>query len=143
MTLKEKIVGCINNALPAWSVIIDDLYNIDIAIEHTAAPIAAVVLPLTGTLEWRNGRVYKGWQVNVGFLNVVPKDPNGEDRCKVIEDCEAAASEFMAAVVASGWFERLDGKQQTNFFMPQQSSNVITGVMLTLNLTEVEGKCYG
>ena len=132
MTIDEGIKKIAEEQFPGFSYLFDDLNNIDQAIGRLPLPAIGHVLPISGTMELRNGRVYDTENVWIMFIDKVTRDANGDDQREVFERMKDVAIEFVRRCNESGYFEPITvWSYGVNY---NQMASIVTGVTLGLNI---------
>lgn len=139
MTIDEKAVEILRATFPEWSVLCEDWFNADRAIEKLRPPYAVFLLPTGGRVVARNGRTKDNEDVAVAFLTHVPKGANGQDNIDAYNAMKQAARLFVEAINADGYFEPVEAWEYTTIY--EELADITTGVLLSVTLQEARGRC--
>lgn len=132
MTIDQALKKIAQEFFPDFSYIFNDINDIDQAMDRTPLPAIGHVLPISGTMELRNGRVYDTENVWIMFLDKVTRDANGDDQREVFERMKDVAIEFVRRCNESGYFEPITvWSYGVNY---SQMASIVTGVTLGLNI---------
>ena len=139
MNIDEKAVEVLRATFPKWSVLTEDWFNADRAIEKVKPPFAVYLLPTGGQIVKRNGRTHDFQDVAVAFLTHVPRGANGMDNITCYNAMKQAARTFIAAINADGFFTPVEQWNYTTIY--EELADIVTGVLLTVTLHEARGAC--
>lgn len=140
MTIESIIQSIARQAFPEWSYVYDNWQTADAKLEHLSYPAIVCIMPVSGTVEIRNGRVYDKENIALAFLDLVPRDAEGEDNGRVCNEMKAAGGKFIGLLNKSRMVEPLAGEQQYTTVY-EQLSTVVTGVIYQLSVKQVIGVC--
>lgn len=121
------------------SLIVESWEDAGRAIDKNSLPAMVVILPPTGTLTWRNGRVYDSVNIAVAFLDKVQRDANGLDNDARAFDMRELAAMLLKALNESGAVERIESATYTNIY--ERKAGIVSGCYLDLTLTNKAGWC--
>lgn len=142
MNIDAKIKEIVASELPEFSYVFENWYDADTAVDRMALPAVVCVLPVSGTLELRNGRSRDSESLQIAFVDKVPRNANGEDNAATYNNMKDAAVRFLRGVRKSGYFAPLP-ESITYRVICERLSSIVTGVCLELELEELAGTCYG
>ena len=142
MNIDVKVKEIVENELPEFSYVFENWYDADTAVDRMALPAVICVLPVSGTLELHNGRSRDTENLQIAFVDKVPRNANGEDNAAIYNNMKDAAVRFLRGVQKSGYFAPLTGSLSYRVICEKMSS-IVTGVCLDLELAELAGVCYG
>lgn len=142
MNIDVKIKEIVESELPGFSYVFENWYDADTALDRTALPAVICVLPVSGTLELHNGRSRDTENLQIAFVDKVPRNANGEDNAATYNNMKDAAVRFLRGVQKSSYFAPLAGRLSYRVICEKMSS-MVTGVCLELELKELAGVCYG
>lgn len=142
MNIDAKIREIVASELPGFSYVFENWYDADTAVDRMALPAIICVLPVSGTLELRNGRSRDSENLQIAFVDKVPRNANGEDNAAVYNNMKDAAVRFLRGVQKSGYFAPLPDSISYRVICERLSS-IVTGVCLELELEELSGTCNG
>ena len=136
MSIEEKIKRVCADVLPDMTYVFADWFDASRILENTPLPAVVNVLPVSGTMEVRNGKRRDIQNSAVAFVDKVPKDATGEDNARVYNRMKAVAFAFIEGVNKSGWFEPItEATPYTVIYM--QMTSIVTGVYLDIQLREI------
>lgn len=140
MTIDEAIMEiATSETFDDFDYVYDDWWDADQSIGRLKRlPAIIHILPIGGTMEVRNGRVYDHEQVAVAFVDKVPRDASGYDQRMVFERMKEAALAFLAAINESDTLQRVTVVSYGIIY--NQLASIVTGVTLTMEL-EDNGQC--
>lgn len=138
-SIEEKIAEVAKATFPNYGYIFADWYDADTEVSRATLPAVISILPVSGSIEFRNGRTYDTENVAIAFVDKVKKDANGSDNAEAYNRMKQAAIRFINALNRSGYFEPVDGSQPYQVIY-EQLSDIVTGVMMELQLKE-KGRC--
>ena len=98
MSIEEKVRAVCADALPEFTYIFADWFDASRIVSKSPLPAVVNILPVSGTMEVRNGRRYDVENGAVAFVDKVPKDATGEDNAKVYNRMKDAAFIFLRAL---------------------------------------------
>lgn len=140
MSIKEKVKQICDSEFPNWSYVYEDWYGADAVVERVPLPAIIAIMPTTGAVEERNGRIYDREELALAFVDKVPKGANGEDNAIVYERMKKAAAMWVKSANASGYFEPISGEVKFEVIYEELTS-VVTGVFVELSLKDKIGRC--
>lgn len=138
-SIEEKIEQIAKESLSDYSYIFADWYEASMQVSKASLPAIISILPVSGSIEFRNGRTYDTENVAIAFVDKVTKDADGSDNAEVYNRMKQAAVTFIKALNNSGYFDPIDGSQPYQVIC-EQLSDIVTGVMVELQLKE-KGRC--
>lgn len=140
MTIDEAIKTiATSEAFEDFSYVFDDWNDADQSISRVKAlPAIVHILPISGTMTVRNGRIYDSEQVAITFMDKVVRDASGDDQREVFERMKEAAMTFIALANESGHFEKVSVVSYGILY--NQLASIVTGVTLKLEITDL-GQC--
>lgn len=139
-SIEEKIKEIAKQpAFAGYGYIFENWYDASTAVSRVPLPAIITILPVNGSVTFRNGRTYDTENIAIAFVDKVPRNANGEDNERAYNRMKAVGVEFIKALNASGYFAPLE-EQQPYQVICEQMSDVVTGVFFTLKLQEV-GRC--
>lgn len=140
MTIDEAIkkIATEDEQFSQFTYIFDDWWDVDQAVSRAKLPAIAHILPIGGSMNMRNGRVYDRENVSVAFVDKVARDASGEDQRVVFERMKDAAKAFVRTANSSGYFQSVIAWNYDVIY--NQLASIVTGVMLTLEI-EDNGSC--
>lgn len=130
--LKEIATG---EAFAEFSYVFENWYDADRAIEHLQLPAIISVLPFSGGIERRNGRVSDQQNFAIAFVDKVQRNALGEDNAAVYNRMKQRGVDFLNAIDASGYFEALP-QYVPYHVICERLSSIVTGIMFDLTLKE-------
>ena len=136
MSIEEKVRAVCADALPEFTYIFADWFDASRIVSKSPLPAVVNILPVSGTMEVRNGRRHDVENGAVAFVNKVPKDATGEDNAKAYNRMKDAAFVFLRAINNSGYFEPVSEAAGFDVIYEQLTS-IVTGVMLDIQLREL------
>lgn len=136
MTIEEKVRAVCADALPDFAYIFADWFDASRIVSKSPLPAVVNILPVSGTMEVRNGRRHDVENGAVAFVDKVPKDATGEDNAEVYNRMKDAAFVFLRAINNSGYFEPV-GEAVGFSVIYEQLTSIVTGVMLDIQLREL------
>lgn len=139
MNIEEKIKAIVSERLPSFSYVFENWYDADTAIDRTALPAVICILPVSGTLEKRNGRTKDTESLSIAFVNKVVRNADGNDNAEVYNKMKEAASIFIDGMNACGMFEPVE--RCVYRVICEKLASIVTGVMLELDIKELKGVC--
>lgn len=142
MNIDAKIKEIVASELPGFGYVFENWYDADTAVDRMALPAVICVLPVSGTLELRNGRSRDSESLQIAFVHKVPRNANGEDNAAIYNNMKDAAVRFLRGVQKSGYFAPLPDSISYRVICERLSS-IVTGVCLELELEELSGTCNG
>ena len=141
MNIAEKIEEICADKLCDYTFILDNWYDADRKLARLDLPAIICVLPVSGAIELKNGRRKFSQNIAIAFVDKVRRDASGDDNNEVTNKMMNAAALFIEGFNACGAFESLDGKQNVSMIY-EGTSTIVSGVMLDINVTELNGECY-
>ena len=142
MNIDVKIREIVASELPGFSYVFENWYDADTAVDRMVLPAVICVLPVSGTLELRNGRSRDSENLQIAFVDKVPRNANGEDNAATYNNMKDVAVRFLRGVQKSGYFAPLPNSISYRVICERLSS-IVTGVCLELELEELSGTCNG
>lgn len=142
MNIDVKIKEIVESELPGFSYVFENWYDADTAIDRVRLPAVICVLPVSGTLEIGNMRSRDTENLQIAFVDKVPRNANGEDNAATYNNMKDAAVRFLRGVQKSGYFAPLQDKLAYRVICEKMSS-IVTGITLEIELEELAGTCYG
>lgn len=139
-TIEKIIKGVATEKFGDFSYVFDDWETADEKLDRLSYPAILCVLPASGMIEVRNGRVYDTENIALAFLDIAPRDADGEENEEVYTRMKVAGARFINELIKSRKFEGLDGRQQYQTIVERLSS-IVSGVMYSLTLTQAIGGC--
>lgn len=139
-TIEKIIKGVATEKFAGFSYVFDDWETADEKLDRLSYPAILCVLPASGMIEVRNGRVYDTENIALAFLDIAPRDADGEENEEVYTRMKVAGARFINELIKSRKFEGLDGRQQYQTIIERLSS-IVSGVMYSLTLTQAIGGC--
>lgn len=139
-TIEKIIKGVATEKFGGFSYVFDDWETADEKLERLSYPAILCVLPASGMIEIKNGRVYDTENIALAFLDIAPRDADGEENEEVYTRMKVSGARFINELVKSRKFEGLDGRQQYQTIIERLSS-IVSGVMYSLTLTQAIGGC--
>lgn len=140
MSVEKKLKMLADGHFTGWSWVFDDWKSVDRALAKMDVPAILCIMPTTGTMTFRRGRVWDSPNCLLAFVDKVTRDANGEDNEAVYTRMKREAMRFVGAMNKSGMFEPIDGDVAYDTFV-EGTANILTGVMLSLTIKEVESVC--
>lgn len=140
MNVEKKLKQIADEHFTGWSWMFDDWRSVDRKLAKVEKPVIVCPIPVGGEMTFRNGRVWVSMDVSLCFLDIVPRDANGEDNAAVYERLMMEAARFVGAINKSGLFEPIDGGVRFDTII-EGTANIMTGVLMSLTIRETEGLC--
>ena len=141
MATSESVIKSIaQERFKGFSYVFDDWTTADARLEKLDYPAILCILPVSGTTEIRNGRVFDTENIALAFLDIAPRDADGEENEEVYTRMKVAGARFIHELMKSRQFEGLEGRQQYQTIIERLSS-IVSGVMYSLTLTQAIGGC--
>lgn len=140
MSVEKKLKQIADEHFTGWSWMFDDWRSVDRKLAKVEKPVIVCPIPVGGEMTFRNGRVWVSMDVSLCFLDIVPRDANGEDNAAVYERLMMEAARFVGAINKSGLFEPIDGGVRFDTII-EGTANIMTGVLMSLTIRETEGLC--
>ena len=141
MSIEEKIKQVATEHFSDYSFVLDNWYDADTAIDKLALPAIVCLLPVSGNLQYRNGKSYDTVNIALAFLKAVPRNANGEDNDKAFNDMKDTGRAFIKQLNECGYFEPIDGTIINYYTIYEQLSSIVTGVFFELSLKAKLGRC--
>lgn len=123
-----------------YSYVFDDWTSADARLERLNYPAILCVLPVGGQTEVKNGKVYDTESIAIAFLDIAPRDADGEENQAIYTRMKAHGARFIHELVKTREFDGLDGKQPYQTII-EKLSTIVTGVMYSLTITQNIGGC--
>lgn len=142
MSIESKIREIASEKFPGFSYVFESWDGADSMIGKVDLPAIVMVLPVGGSLDFRNGRIRDWENCAIAFIDKVDRDANGDDNELVYTAMKEAAGKFISEVNLSGFFEPVDGIVQYYTIYESMAANV-SGVLLDVRLKELVGNCSG
>lgn len=139
-TIREIIRHTAAEQFPDWTYLFEDWTAADAKLEKLTYPAILCVMPASGQTEVKNGRVYDTVNIAIAFLDIVPRDADGEDNGAVIDRMKVAGANLIRTLNNSHAFEPLEGKQPYETII-ERTSSIVSGVMYSLQLSQKIGEC--
>lgn len=139
-TIESIIKVVVEEHFNGFSYVFDDWATADAKLDKVSYPAILCVVPVSGMTEVRNGRIYDTENIAIAFLDIAPRDADGEENEAVYTRMKVAGARFIEQLRRTRKFEGLDGKQQYQTIVERLAS-IVTGVMYTLTLTQTIGGC--
>lgn len=138
--IRETLKQLANDKFPDWTYLFESWEDADTKMEKLSYPAIICIIPVSGTTEIRNGRVYDTVNVALAFLDTVPRGAEGEDNGEAIDKMKMAGARMIQAINQSHQFEPLQGQQYYETII-ERLSTIVSGVMYSLQLTQSIGDC--
>lgn len=139
-SVEGKLKDIANEKFPEMSWVFDDWKSIDRKLSKLPLPAIVCVMPVSGTLTFKNGRVKDKPNCYLVFLDKVQKDADGDDNEEVYTRMKDEAVRFVKELNKSGQFEQIDGEIPYDV-ISEGMSDVLTGVGIPLSIKELMGVC--
>ena len=136
MSIEEKIKRVCADVLPDMTYVFADWFDASRIVSKVQLPAIINILPVSGTMEVRNGRRRDVQNCAIAFVDKVVKDPTGEDNARVYNRMKDAAVKFLRGLNDSGYFEPLTEAVPYTVIYEQMRS-IVTGVYLDIQLREI------
>lgn len=140
MSIEDKIREIAETQFSGFSYCFEDWYDADTRLEKMTFPAILLVMPIGGSVEYRNGKAYDSENVCLCFLDKAPRGAEGDDNKKIYTAMKGSGTRFLQAVNDSGYFVPLQGEQPYDLVY-EQLSTIVSGVMYTLTLKQLIGEC--
>lgn len=140
MSVEKKLKQIADGHFTGWSWVFDDWRSVDRILAKAEKPAIVCLIPAGGEMTFRRGRVWVSMDVSLCFLDIVPRDADGEDNAAVYERMMREAMRFVGAINKSGMFEPIDGGVRFDTII-EGTANIMTGVLMSLTIRETEGLC--
>lgn len=140
MSVEKKLKMIADEHFTGWSWVFDDWRSVDRKLAKVEKPVIVCPIPVGGEMTFRNGRVWVSMDMSLCFLDIVPRDANGEDNAAVYERLMKEAARFVGSINKSGLFEPIDGGVRFDTII-EGTANIMTGVLMSLTIRETEGLC--
>lgn len=140
MSIEDKIREIAETQFSGFSYCFEDWYDADTRLEKMTFPAILLVMPIGGSVEYRNGKAYDSENVCLCFLDKAPRGAEGDDNKKIYTAMKESGTRFLQAVNDSGYFVPLQGEQPYDLVY-EQLSTIVSGVMYTLTLKQLIGEC--
>ena len=140
MSIEDKIQEIAETQFGGFSYCFEDWYDADAKLEKMSFPAILLIMPLGGSVAYRNGKAYDTENVGLCFLDKAPRGAEGEDNKKIYTRMKAEGTRFLQAINDSGYFTPLQGEQPYDLIY-EQLSTIVSGVMYTLTLKQLIGEC--
>lgn len=142
-TIENVLKEVAKKVLPSFTWVFDSWLDADSQLDRIKSfPAIVVILPVTGTTEIRNGKVYDKENIAVAFINLAKRDSSGEESASVYNEMKIAGASFINALQRSRTFEGLEGENQYQTIY-EKGSAVFTGIMYSLTIKQALGGCIG
>ncbi len=139
MTVEQKVKS-VAEQVPGLTYVFENWTKADIRIERMELPAVVYLLPVSGTLQFKNNQVKDQPNCMFAFLDKSARDSNGVEYDTVIDRCKALAMEFIVKLNESGLFEPIDGDINYSVSLDKLSS-IVSGIIVPLKLKELRGVC--
>ncbi|MDR2929074.1 MAG: hypothetical protein LBV41_12880 [Cytophagaceae bacterium] len=139
MRIDEKVKEIIEG-IGGLSFEFNDWSRSNYTLSKTVLPACLYILPVSGTLLNKNGRLRDRPNAMIAFLDLAELDFDGTTNEPTVERMKGFAKRFIAAVNRSGWFRQVPENIPYSVVYDKLSDNV-TGVVLNLELEELTGDC--
>lgn len=140
MTTEERIEHIATEKFSDYSFVLEDWYSADAAVERLTLPAIICLLPVSGSVEERNGRSYDTVNIALAFIKAVPHDADGRENDKAFNEMKDTGRSFIAELNRCGYFEPVTGP--VNYYtIYEDLSSIVTGVYFELTLKEKQGRC--
>lgn len=137
---ESKIREVVCATFPKWSYVFASWYDADRIVSKTRKlPVVVCLLPVSGQLAEKSGRMHASEDVAIAFLDKVDKDATGCENADAYIRMRDASEDFIRALNATGEFEPVTQWQFSVVY--ERMSTIVTGVMLSFRLTEAVGRC--
>lgn len=142
-TIESVLKEVAKKVLPSFTWVFDSWLDADSQLDRIKSfPAIVVILPVSGTTEIRNGKVYDKENIAVAFINLAKRDSDGEESAAVYNEMKVAGASFINALIKSRAFEGLQGENQYQTIY-EKGSAVFTGIMYSLTIKQALGGCIG
>lgn len=138
--VEERLGDIAREKFPDMSWVFDDWKSIDRKLSKVALPTIVCVMPVSGTLTFKNGRVKDKPNCYMVFLDKVQRDADGDDNEEVYTRMKDVAISFIKELNNSGHFEQIDGEIPYDV-ISEGMSDVLTGIGMPLSIKELVGVC--
>lgn len=139
MSIEESIKKIAEEKFSQCGYVFANWHEADERLNKTVCPFIMTLVPVRGTIRRKNGRKRNSESLLIGFFDKVQRGASGEDNEKVYNRMRELAESFIEAVDASGMFEPLPEEVEYQPWV-EKFTDIVTGVVVTLNLTTV-GRC--
>lgn len=140
MSVEKKLKQIADGHFTGWSWVFDDWKGVDRALAKADVPAIVCIMPTGGTMTFRRGRVWDSPNCLLAFVDKVARDADGESNEEVYTRMKHEAMRFVGAMNKSGLFDPIDGDVVYDTFA-EGTANILTGVMLSMVVKEVESLC--
>lgn len=120
--------------------VFNDWTRANLTLDHSCLPACVYLLPVSGTLENKNGNFRDYPNAMIAFLDRAELDFDGQSNEPTVERMKELAKQFVASVNRSGMFSPLPASIPYSVVYDQLDANV-TGVVINIQLKELQGSC--
>lgn len=135
----EQIIKETAAGFEGYTYIYETWEDADMRLEKLSYPAIVCVMPTSGYTTIRNGRVYDQENIALAFLDMVPRNAEGEDNGEVITRMKNAGARFFDMLNKTRQFEPLT--QIPYEVVCEQLSTIVSGVIFQPAITQKIGVC--
>lgn len=135
----EQVIRETAERMEGYTYIYETWEDADMKLEKLAYPAIVCVMPTSGNTTIRNGRIYDEENVAIAFLTLVPRNAEGEDNGKAINEMKVAGAKFFDLLNKSGELEPVT--QLPYEVVCEQLSSIVSGVIYQPVITQRIGYC--
>lgn len=139
-TIRQTLRQIAGEKFPEWTYLFESWNDADTKMEKLDYPAIICIVPASGTTEIRNGKVYDSVNIAVAFLDIAPRDAEGEENGEIIDRMKVAGAKMVQAINDSKVFEPLEGPQYYETIM-ERFSTIVSGIMYSFRITQRIGDC--
>ncbi len=137
---ERHVKSLIRKEFPKYGYVFGSWYEADRIVSKTRRlPLVCCLLPTGGEIDIVRGRTFYTEEIAVAFIDKVERDADGDENCDAYERMREAAERFIRVLNASDYFQPVSNVSYSVIY--ERLSTIVTGVMVTMRLTNREGIC--
>lgn len=135
----EQIIRETAAQMDGYTYIYETWEDADTKLDQLNYPAIVCVMPTSGTTTIRNGRIFDMEYVSLAFLDIVPRNAEGEDNGKVITAMKVAGAKFFSLLNKSGELEPVTNLPYE--VVCEQLASIVSGVIFQPAISQRIGYC--
>lgn len=124
---------------PKFTYVFENWEDADTKLERLEYPAIVCVLPAGGSVGMRNGRIFDTEYIALAFLDKAPRGAEGEDNAEIYTRMKVEGWKFIEQINKTRQFEPILTVPYDTIC--ERLSTVVTGVMFSLTLQQIQGGC--
>lgn len=138
-TIESIIKQVATEHFEGFTYLFDIWMDADAKLEKLQYPAIVCIMPTRGQVEWRNGRFYDMENIALAFLDLAPRNAEGEDNMEVVDRMKLAGAQFIHKLNQTRQLEPINKYRYD--VICEKLATIVSGAMYELEVKKLLGEC--